>query len=230
VALSISRFLLFVSVAHGIQARATFASGDQSACTHRPDHSCLVAMGLGLVEVRRNSLGRITRKLEKCVLGTGGDATDNSSLRDFRMCHTSWGVAAFFSRLEGAERAAPCTLQARAARPFPFPILQLWSRRSYSWCADVVDPTLRRCFSVVLMPALQIPSKHTCAASAIRHDFALMANDWRFAAWGWILRSTGFHARTCPGIKRLNAERPANCTRKCMRRASFALRKNPSAP
>src|SRR5438034_933773 len=37
------RFLLFVTFAHGIQARATFANGDQSACGHRPDYSCLVA-------------------------------------------------------------------------------------------------------------------------------------------------------------------------------------------
>ena len=45
VVLAISR-LLFVNVAHGIQARAAVASGDPSACAHRPDHSCLVAQRL----------------------------------------------------------------------------------------------------------------------------------------------------------------------------------------
>src|ERR1035438_9444891 len=34
------------STLRGIQARAIFATGDQSACNHRPDHSCLVAPGL----------------------------------------------------------------------------------------------------------------------------------------------------------------------------------------
>src|SRR5207247_1339610 len=42
VALPISRFLLFVTLAHGIQARTTFANGDQSASGRRPDYSCLV--------------------------------------------------------------------------------------------------------------------------------------------------------------------------------------------
>jgi hypothetical protein len=97
-------------------------------------------------------------------------------------------------------------------------------------CIFAEHTTHHGCFSVVLMPALRIPSKHTCEASAIRHGFALAASDWRFAAWGLIPRSTGFHARTCPRIKRLNAERPANCARKYVRRTSFALRKDPSAP
>jgi hypothetical protein len=37
--------LLFVSRVHGIQSRATFANGEQSACGHLPDYSCLLRKG-----------------------------------------------------------------------------------------------------------------------------------------------------------------------------------------
>ena len=60
VALSISRFLLFVDVAHGVPPRATFTKGDQSACTHPPDHSCLpcrhgLCEGFAGIQVGRNN-------------------------------------------------------------------------------------------------------------------------------------------------------------------------------
>jgi hypothetical protein len=152
------------------------------------------------------------------------------------------GCGGLILRVGGAEHAATKSVHGTRRRnsryhsidacrpPFSIPDPPVLEPTQLQLVCRCDGPDTRRCFSVVLMPALQIPSKHTCEASAIRHDFARVANDWRFAALGWILRDTGFHARTCPGIKRLNAERPANCARKYVRRTSFALSKNPSAP
>jgi len=33
------RFLLFVTLAYGVRARATFTNGDECACGYRPDKS-----------------------------------------------------------------------------------------------------------------------------------------------------------------------------------------------